>query len=205
MNNTGTYRTVKNPTTGIFKDKGSKFLSFVFPVTSEEEIKGILVNIKKKHHGARHCCYAWRLGPEMDNYRFNDDGEPSGTAGRPIMGQIQSKELTYILIVVVRYFGGVLLGTGGLSNAYKQSAIHALDQAEIIEKAVEDLIEVSFDYNAMNEFMAVVKEMQLEIRKSDFNTNCSATISVSRSSSQIALGKLRRIDKLKASIIGFNG
>ncbi len=202
MKNAGIFRTIKNPTTGIFKDKGSKFLSFVFPVTTEEEIKDILVKIKKKHHGARHCCYAWRLGPDMENFRLNDDGEPSGTAGRPIYGLIQSKELTNILIVVVRYFGGILLGTSGLINAYKQSSSDALNSAEIIEETVKDLIEVHFEYKTMNEFMSLVKEMQLEIIRSDFNLDCSAIFSVNRPSTQRLFEKLKNINSLTASIIG---
>jgi uncharacterized YigZ family protein len=204
MKNTGIFKTVANPSTGIFKDKGSKFLSFVFPVSTEQEIKEILVKIKKMHHGARHYCYAWLLGPEMENFRINDDGEPSGTAGRPIFGQIQSRDLTNILIIVVRYFGGILLGTSGLLNAYKQATIDALNKSEITEKFIEDLIEVYFDYQVMNEFMSIVKEMQLEIIRSDFNLNCSVTIAVRRSLSENILENLKKIDNLKASIIGIN-
>ncbi len=204
MKNADIFKTVISPCTGIFQDKGSKFLSFIFPVSTEEEIKDILIKIRKDHHRARHCCFAWRLGPEMERFRYNDDGEPNGTAGRPIFGQIQSKELTNILIVVVRYFGGILLGTSGLINAYKQATVDALNKVKIIEKVVEDLIEVSFDYKVMNEFMSIVKELRLEIIRSDFNLNCLATVAVNRSLSRDVLNKLRRIDNLKASIIGLN-
>lgn len=202
MKNGGTFKTVFKPCNGIFKEKGSKFLAYVYPVSNEQEIKEIVSKIKKEHHGARHHCYAWRLGPEMEEFRLNDDGEPSGTAGRPIFGQIQSRELTNILIVIVRYFGGILLGTSGLTNAYKQAAADALNNAEIIEKVVEDLIEVNFDYTAMNEFMHIIKEMQLEQVQSDFNLDCSATIAVRKSLSGTVLEKLNHIDKLKASIVG---
>ena len=170
-----TYKTVFNPCNGIFKEKGSRFLAFVFPVSDEQEIKEILLKIRKEHHGARHNCFAWCIGTKMELFRLNDDGEPSGTAGRPIFGQIQLNELTNILIIVVRYFGGILLGTSGLINAYKQAAADALSKAVIIEKVVEDLIEVSFDYTAMNDFMHVIKEMHLEQVHTDFNLNCAAT------------------------------
>jgi uncharacterized YigZ family protein len=202
MKNAGVFKTVISPSSGIYKEKGSKFLSFIFPVTNEQEIREILAKIKKEHHGARHHCYAWRLGPEMDDFRLNDDGEPSGTAGRPIYGQIQSKELTNILIVVVRYFGGILLGTSGLINAYKQASIDALDNANIVEKVVEDLIEVNFDYTAMNDFMHIIKEMDIELVRSDFNIDCSATIAVGKTISESVLEKLKLVDKLKASIVG---
>lgn len=202
MKNAGTFKTVINPSMGIYKEKGSKFLAFIFPVINEQEIRDIVAKIKKEHHGARHHCYAWRLGPEMDNYKLNDDGEPSGTAGRPIFGQIQSKELTNILVVVVRYFGGILLGTGGLINAYKQAVIEALNNSEIVEKVVEDLIEVNFDYTAMNEFMHIIKELHLEQIRSDFNLDCTATIAVRKSMSEAVLEKLNHIDRLKASIVG---
>jgi uncharacterized YigZ family protein len=198
----GTYKTVGNPCEGIFKDKGSRFMSYVYPVSNEHQIKGIVSKIKKEHHSARHHCFAWRLGPELEDFRLNDDGEPTGTAGRPIFGQIQSRELTNILVVVVRYFGGILLGTSGLANAYKQAALDALNQAVIVEKVVEDLIEVKFEYVAMNEFMHVVKEMQLEQVRSDFNLQCSATIAVRKSLSRTLMEKLKHIEKLQASIIG---
>jgi uncharacterized YigZ family protein len=201
MKSTDTFKTVSCPGNGIFKDRGSRFLGYVFPVSDEQEIKEIIAKIKKEHHGARHHCYAWRLGQEMEYFRSNDDGEPSGTAGRPILGQIQSRELTNILVIVVRYFGGILLGTNGLINAYKQAAADALNNTEITEKIVQDLIEVTFDYSVMNEFMHVIKEMQIEQVKSDFNLNCSATIAVRKSLSETVLEKLNHIEKLNASIV----
>ena len=146
-----TYKTIEKPSEGLFKDKGSKFISLAFPVNSEEEIKEIVQSIKKEHHSARHHCYAWRLGADQLHFRANDDGEPSSTAGKPILGQIQSFDLTNILIVVVRYFGGTLLGVSGLINAYRSAALDAINQAEIVEKLVEKWLLVDFDYGAMNE------------------------------------------------------
>jgi uncharacterized YigZ family protein len=133
---TDSYKTIKKESQGYFKDKGSKFLAFAFPVKSEEEIKEILTRLRKEHHSARHHCYAWRLGSEEITFRANDDGEPSSTAGKPILGQLLSFEVTNILIIVVRYFGGTLLGVSGLINAYKNAAADSLNNAEIIEKII---------------------------------------------------------------------
>jgi uncharacterized YigZ family protein len=201
MTNSDTYKTLKDPSTGLYKEKGSKFLGFAFPVSDEQEIREILLKLRKEHHSARHHCFAWRLGTENEEYRINDDGEPSGTAGRPIFNQIKSNELTNILIVVIRYFGGILLGTSGLTNAYKQAASDAIQQGEIIEKVVEDLIEVHFDYQAMNEYMHIVKEMQLKQLKSDFQLECSAVLSVRQSLTELVLEKLNSVEKLKATVI----
>jgi uncharacterized YigZ family protein len=201
MTNSDTYKTLKDPSTGLYKEKGSKFLGFAFPVSDEQEIREILLKLRKEHHSARHHCFAWRLGSENEEYRINDDGEPSGTAGRPIFNQIKSNELTNVLIVVIRYFGGILLGTSGLTNAYKQAASDAIQQGEIIERVVEDLIEVHFDYQAMNEYMHIVKEMQLKQLKSDFQLECSAVISVRQSLTELVLEKLNSVEKLKASVM----
>lgn len=168
-----TYRTIANPSEGLFKDKGSKFLAFAFPVESEDEIKSILQVIKKNHFSARHHCYAWRLGYEKLLFRANDDGEPSSTAGKPILGQIQSFDLTNILIVVVRYFGGTLLGVSGLINAYKNAANDAILQAEIIEKLVERKLIVEFDYGAMNDVMKIFKDEKLVQIDPAFDLQCS--------------------------------
>jgi uncharacterized YigZ family protein len=199
MSVSDTYKTLKNPTTGIYKEKGSKFLAFAFPVSDEQEIREIQLKIRKEHHSARHHCFAWRLGHENEEYRINDDGEPSGTAGRPIFNQIKANDLTNILIVVVRYFGGILLGTSGLTNAYRQAAADAISQGEIIEKVVEDLIEVHFDYLAMNEYMHIVKEMQLKQLRSEFLLECTAVLSVRKSLTETVLEKLNSAEKIKAS------
>ncbi|HEY3388890.1 MAG TPA: YigZ family protein, partial [Prolixibacteraceae bacterium] len=158
MENTDTYKTIEVPSEGLYKEKGSKFIAFAFPVSNEQQIKEITARLKKEHHSARHHCFAWRLGADHQLFRVNDDGEPSGTAGRPIFGQIQQLELTDILVVVVRYFGGILLGTSGLTNAYKQAAADVLTNAVVMEKIVETVIEVNFDYQAMNDFMTLLKE-----------------------------------------------
>lgn len=156
-----TYKTIERPSEGLYKDKGSRFISYAFPVSSEEEIREIVHSIKKEHHSARHHCYAWRLGAEKLLFRVNDDGEPSSTAGKPILGQIQSFDLTNILVVVVRYFGGTLLGVSGLINAYRNAALDALTQSEIIEKLVEKDLLIEFDYRVMNEVMKVFKDEKL--------------------------------------------
>ncbi|HEY5511051.1 MAG TPA: YigZ family protein [Prolixibacteraceae bacterium] len=163
------FLTITGPSEGLFKDKGSKFLSYAYPVKSEEEIKVLLATIRKEHFSARHCCFAWCLGTEEGKFRVNDDGEPSGTAGRPIYGQIQSFKLTNILVVVVRYFGGTLLGVSGLIQAYKKAALDAINHSEIITGTIEHLLEVHFEYNAMNDLMQLIKEEQLEIVESQFD------------------------------------
>lgn len=201
MTDSDTYKTIKDPSTGLYKEKGSKFLGFAFPVSEEQEIREILLKLRKEHHSARHHCFAWRLGPESEEYRINDDGEPSGTAGRPIFNQIKAHELTNILIVVVRYFGGILLGTSGLTNAYKQAALDAIQEGEIIEKVVEDLIEVQFDYSAMNEYMHIVKEMQLKQVKADFHLECSSVLLVRKNLTGLVLEKMNSVEKLKAAVV----
>jgi len=201
MEYTDTYKTIGVPSEGLYKEKGSKFIAYAFPVSNEIQIKEITARLKKEHHSARHHCFAWRLGPDQQLFRMNDDGEPSGTAGRPIFGQIQQRELTDILVVVVRYFGGILLGTSGLTNAYKQAASDALTNAATVEKIVETVIEVNFDYMAMNEFMTLLKEFQLEMQESHFDLSCQAKILVRKQLAAIIMEKLGNIDKLRASAI----
>jgi uncharacterized YigZ family protein len=167
-----TYKTIKEKSEGLFKDKGSRFISFAYPVSSEEEVKSILQEIKKSHHSARHHCYAWRIGTERIRFRANDDGEPSSSAGKPILGQLHSFELTNILIVVVRYFGGTLLGVSGLINAYKTAAADAIINAEIIEKTIESEFEITFTYNQLNDVMQIIKNENLNQVKTDFNEYC---------------------------------
>jgi uncharacterized YigZ family protein len=196
------YKTIDSPSTGLYKEKGSKFIAYAYPVSTEEEIKDILAHIRKEHHSARHHCFAWILNPETEDYRMNDDGEPSGTAGRPIYNQLKSFGLVNILVVVVRYFGGILLGTSGLTNAYKQAAQDALNNAPIVEKMIEQLIEVRFDYSAMNDYMRIIKEMQLKQVKSDFSLNCFALLAVRKSIVEQVLAKMNEIEHLKASVAG---
>lgn len=183
-----TYKTISEPSEGLFKDKGSKFISFAYPVTSEDEIREIVQSIKKEHHSARHHCYAWRLGHEKLQFRANDDGEPSSTAGKPILGQIQSFDLTNILIVIVRYFGGTLLGVSGLINAYRNAALDAINQAEIIERLVEKHLVIEFEYGAMNEVMKIFKDEKLPQIDPQFDLKC-------RIETQIRLSDLSRIEE----------
>jgi uncharacterized YigZ family protein len=202
METTDTYLTIAAPSEGLYKDKGSKFIAYAYPVFSEEEIKEILNELKKNHHNARHHCYAWRLGASMEHYRANDDGEPSGTAGRPILGQIRSKELTNILIVVVRYFGGTLLGVSGLIKAYGTAAEDALEQAEITERVVEDLLEVKFEYPAMNDVMTIIKESQLEQLETQFELSCRLVLAVRQSLSATVTERLSALEQTKVECIG---
>ena len=172
------FLTIQKSSEGLYKEKGSKFIGYAFPVTNELEIKKIITSLKKEHHGARHWCYAYRLGFEKKVFRANDDGEPSGTAGKPILNQLITADLTDILIVVVRYFGGTLLGTSGLITAYKSAAADALSQAEIIIKYVSEKCVVSFDTSLTNEVMRRLKEFDAQIINHTFNEENKITFSV---------------------------
>ena len=204
MEYTDTYKTIGLPNEGLYKEKGSRFISYAFPVTNEHQIKEIITNLKKEHHSARHHCFAWRLGSDLQSFRVNDDGEPSGTAGKPIFSQIQLHGLTDILIIVVRYFGGILLGISGLINAYKQAAADVLNNASIIEKVVEINIEVNFDYLAMNDFMTIMKEFQVGMKESHFDNSCKVNFSVRKQLMDQIMEKLGKIDHLKAHFIAGN-
>jgi uncharacterized YigZ family protein len=182
-----TYKTISTASEGLFKDKGSKFIAYAYPVTSEDKIREIVQSIKKEHYSARHHCYAWRLGHEKLLFRANDDGEPSSTAGKPILGQIQSFDLTNILIVVVRYFGGTLLGVSGLINAYRNAALDAINQAEIVEKLVEKDLLIEFDYGVMNDVMKLFKDEKLPQVEPQFDLRC-------RIKTHIRLSELNRIE-----------
>ncbi len=175
------FKTIASPSNGLYKDKGSKFLSFAFPVNNETEIKEILEFTRKKYHDARHHCYAWMLGEDKDHFRVNDDGEPSNSAGKPILGQIQSKNLSNVLIIVVRYFGGTLLGVGGLIQAYKTSAKEALGSAKIIDKYIYKIYLIKFPYEEMNSVMKVLKDMELDQFDQVFELDCSLKVNVKRS------------------------
>ncbi|MEZ5055800.1 MAG: YigZ family protein [Saprospiraceae bacterium] len=181
------YFTIKEPSLGEFRDRGSKFLAYAFPVFSEKDWQAALEEVKKEHSKARHHCYAYRLGLDKNNFRANDDGEPSGTAGRPILGQIDSFELTNVFVVVVRYFGGTLLGTSGLINAYKESTIEALKNAEKIEKIIEDRIKVSFDYSIMGDVMNALKRLDLEMVDQDFGLHPNLHIQIRKSDTEKTL------------------
>ncbi|WP_089376447.1 IMPACT family protein [Lutibacter flavus] len=193
-----TYKTIEI-TKGdvLFKDKGSKFIGYVFPITFEEDVKECIDGLKKKHHAARHWCYAWRLGIEEIRYRANDDGEPNNSAGQPIYGQILSKELSNILVVVVRYFGGTKLGVGGLINAYKTAAKLILDEAIIVEKTIDIHFQVIFEYQHMNKVMRVIKENNLDILQQKMELNCDFIISVRKMNSQKVKKKFEDLRCLK--------
>ena len=191
-----TYRTIKGPAEGLYKEKGSKFLAFAFPVRSTDEVKQHLEALRKEYFDARHHCFAYILGPTKDVYRVNDDGEPSGTGGRPIHGQLLSADLTDTLIVVVRYFGGVLLGPSGLANAYKTAARDAIEHAEIVEKTIDVRYRLQFEYVLMNDVMRIVKEFGLTPMNQDYNLDCRLELSVRQSQSvrlYDALAKLRAV------------
>jgi uncharacterized YigZ family protein len=169
---TDTYKTIKAPSEGYFIDKRSKFYAFAFPVETEDEIKEHLTVLKKQYYDARHHVYAWILGAEKTHYRTNDDGEPAGSSAKPVYGQLLSNDLTNIVIFVVRYFGGVKLGVPGLINAYRTAAQDAIQNAEIIEKTVEDCFELRYDYLLMNEVMKILKEEPVTVAEQEFDNQC---------------------------------
>ena len=176
-NEKDTYRTLATPSEEVlFKEKNSKFFGLAFPVTNEEEVKNILTEIKKAHFSARHWCYAYQIGTEKIQYRANDDGEPNNSAGMPIYGQIQSLDVTNVLVVVVRYFGGVKLGVGGLISAYKTAAQMALENATIIEKTIDKHFLIHFDYKNMNKVMRIIKEKNLDIVNQKMELSCEIEI-----------------------------
>jgi uncharacterized YigZ family protein len=173
-----TYNTITAASEGIFTDRGSKFIAYAFPIKSEEEIKEYLEEIKKEHWKARHHCYAWRLGIDGNTYRANDDGEPSGTAGKPILGQLDSFEITDTLVVVVRYFGGTKLGVGGLINAYKSAAIDALEQVEIISKTIDNYYKIIYDYSVTSQIMNFINHYELNIIDQQFGEKAIMKFSI---------------------------
>lgn len=173
-----TYRSIAAPSKGIYKELGSKFLAFAYPVETEEAAKKILEEVRKEYFDARHHCYAWRLGRTGEPYRMNDDGEPSSTAGRPIHGQLLSNELSDILVVVVRYFGGTKLGVPGLIRAYRSATQDAIANAEIIEKVAGETLTVTFDYLQMNDVMKVLKDMDITPLNQQFDLRCTLTARV---------------------------
>lgn len=171
-----TYKTITAPSEGLYKDKGSKFLAFAAPAQTTDEAMAFVEKIRKEYHDARHVCYAYMIGHERTNFRANDDGEPSGTAGKPILGQVNSAELTNVVIAVVRYFGGILLGTSGLIVAYKTAAAEAINAAEKVEKLVEQPVLLTYGYETMNQVMRIVKELNLNIIKHEQDFHCRLTV-----------------------------
>ena len=193
-----TYLTIEALAEAIYKEKSSKFLAFAYPVADEEEIRSRLEALRKRYYDATHHCYAWRLGPHGEAFRANDDGEPSSTAGRPILGQLLSHETTDCLIVVVRYFGGTKLGVPGLIAAYKESAAEVLAAARIVQRTVDRRIAVTFSYAAMNDIMRIVKEESPEILEQSYDMDCLMRLRIRKS----MMGKLRaRLEKVETARI----
>ena len=192
-----TYLTIEKPTEAIFKDKGSKFLAFAYPVENDQQIKEILNQLKKEHHTANHHCYAYRLGADKMNFRANDDGEPNNTAGKPILGQIQSNDLTNVLIVVARYFGGTLLGVSGLINAYKNSAADVIKVSTIIEKQILFNYTIQFYFEHLNDVMKLLKQLDCKITNQQFDNNCEISFSIRKANSEQCEEKLKKIEGLK--------
>lgn len=187
-----TYRTIAAPAEGQFRDRGSKFLAFAFPVKTETEVKEHLAQLRKTHFDAVHHCYAFRLGADKLHFRSSDDGEPSGTAGRPIMGQIQSNDLTNILVVVVRYFGGTLLGVPGLINAYREATADALKQATQVEMTINEIYEVHFPYAAMNAVMKVLKDSGAQLSGQVFELECRLLFEIRKDAADRVCDALRK-------------
>ena len=187
------YRTIKTEGEGYYTEKRSKFLAFAHHVSSVEEIKDLLAGYRKKYYDARHVCYAYMLGPERLEFRSNDDGEPSSTAGKPILGQINSQELTDILIVVVRYYGGVNLGTSGLIVAYREAAADAIAHSEIETRQVEEIVTYAFPYPMMNDVMRIVKEMQPRIVSQTYDNTCEIKLSIRKSEAEQLRNRLQKL------------
>ncbi len=192
-----TYKTIQELSEGVYRVKGSKFIAYLYPINSENDLKDIIVALKAEHPKARHHCWALRLSPDRTVFRLNDDGEPSGTAGRPILNALLSNELTNILAVVVRYFGGTLLGVPGLINAYKSATVDAVNNAKIIEKTVNSVFRIEFGHPQMNEVMKIVKEEDLKISNQNFDLNCSFLLEIRQSQVNKVIGKLEKIEGLK--------
>jgi uncharacterized YigZ family protein len=191
------YYTIKSASEGLYKEKGSRFLAYACPVTDATEIRQITDLIRKEHHEARHHCFAYMIGKDRSIWRVNDDGEPSGTAGRPILGQINSSGLTNILIVVSRYFGGTLLGVSGLINAYRSAAAAAIENAEIVECTVKNYYEITYPYISMNDVMKILKEEEIEQSDHIFDLECKINISFRASSKEKIMERFDRVKDLK--------
>lgn len=189
-----TYKTIETPAEGVYTEKRSKFIAYAFPVRSEQDVKQRLAETQKKHWDARHHCYAYILGPNKDAYRLNDNGEPSGTAGRPIYGQLLSHDLTDTLVIVVRYFGGIKLGVSGLQNAYKTAAKEVIANARIVEKTVQETYNIDFEYVKMNEVMQILKDPSIQILDRQSDMRCIYTISVRLREADRVVNSLSKID-----------
>lgn len=195
------YLTIAEPAQCAMRERSSKFLSYAYPVTDEEQIRTHLDALRKQYYDATHHCYAWRLGPYGDSFRANDDGEPSGTAGKPILGQLLSNEITDCLIVVIRYFGGTKLGVSGLIQAYKEAAADVLAESKVIEKTVDVTLRVDFSYVVMNDIMKIIKDETPKIIEQIFDNLCSMTLAIRKSKADILIGKLNKVSGATIEII----
>jgi uncharacterized YigZ family protein len=192
-----TFKTISKPSEGIFRDKGSRFFAYLYPIQSEAEIKDIIAELKSLHPKASHHCWAIRLSLDRSIFRLNDDGEPSGTAGRPILNTLLSFDLTNVIAVVIRYFGGTLLGIPGLINAYKTATIDAIQASEIIVKTVDLVFKIEFSHSVMNEVMKVVKEENIKIFNQSFDLSCTFNLEIRQSQVNIVINRLEKIEGLK--------
>ncbi len=203
MNDYRIYSTLSKPSQGIYKEKGSKFLSLAFPVSNQEQVDEILTRLRKEHHSAKHHCYAYRIrGPVTDQVRANDDGEPASTAGKPILGQIDSLDLMNVLIVVVRYFGGTLLGKGGLIQAYKHASADALGNAKIIRVEPYDVFQITTDYKNINDILRITGSDGSEVISSEYSDNIIIKISIPASKSAAIISKFKRLEGVRIEDVG---
>ena len=191
-----TYLTIEKPAEGDFRDRGSKFLSFAYPINSEGDIKPILAQLRTEHPKANHHCWAMRLGTDRSVFRINDDGEPSGTGGRPILNVLLSKNITNIIVIVVRYFGGTLLGVPGLINAYRTATEEALNTASVVEKTINDVYTIGFEYQHMNEVMRIIKEDNLTVLNQQFDNACSVKISIRKMQVNRSISKFEKVENV---------
>ena len=196
-----TYKTIEETSEGTFRDKGSKFVAFAYPLASESELKGIVSNLRSTHPKANHYCWAFRLSPDRSIFRVNDDGEPSGTAGRPILNTLLSNDLTNIVVVVVRYFGGTLLGVPGLINAYKKATQEAVNNSIIIELTINSVYEIRFDHAQMNEVMKIIKDEEISIRNQEFNNVCIIKVEIRQAAQEKILNRFKKINSISLKYI----
>jgi len=196
-----TYQTIEKVSEGIFRDKGSKFIAYAYPIRSEVQAKEHIQKLRAEHPKARHFCWALRLTPDRNIFKLNDDGEPSGTAGRPILNSLLSADVTNILVVVVRYFGGTLLGVPGLINAYKMATIEALSVNKVVHQTINDIYQIEFDYLMVNEVMRIIKEEQLTVLSQDFDNACTIQFEIRKANLNIVLGRLEKVAGIKIKFL----
>ena len=195
------FRTISKPAKGIFRDRGSKFLAFAYPVSNEDEVKALVMAIWDDNPGICHVCYAYRIGVEGHTYRANDDGEPSGSAGLPILNQIKSKDVTNTLVAIARYYGGIKLGVSGLINAYKEGAKEALEDAEIIETVLMDRVKLTLPHSSIGEVERVIKQTGMKLVSQDFGMDCNWIVEIEKSESEALIPKLEMIQNVKVDLI----